>query len=121
MSVEASWSLPDHLARVGDRAGHGAGRRGEGARQEGSATGSLPPLEVAVAGADGVLPRTELVAVHGDAHRAAGLAPFPARLAEHAVQPLRLRLFLDLLRAGHDEQPHVRGDLPAAQERRLLA
>src|SRR6058998_1540254 len=112
------WSTSHHLPRVGDRAGDGARRRGERARQEGAPAGPLPPLEVAVAGADGVLPRAELVAVHGDAHRAAGLAPLPARLAEYAVEPLRLRLSLHLLRAGHDEQPYVGGDLPAAQQRR---
>ena len=45
-------------------------------------------------------------------------SPLPARLAEYAVEPLRLRLSLHLLRAGHDEQPYVGGDLPAAQQRR---
>ena len=46
-----------------------------------------------------VLPGRELVAVHGDAHRAAGLAPLGARVAEDAVEPLGLGLPLDRLRA----------------------
>ena len=47
------------------------------------------------------------LAVGGEAHRAAGLAPFEAGVEEDAVQPLGLGLALDALRAGHDPGGHV--------------
>ena len=42
----------------------------------------------------------ELVAVHGDAHRAAGLAPFGTGGPEHLVEPLALGLALHLVEPG---------------------
>src|SRR4029079_9531779 len=53
---------------------------------------ALAPLEVPVRGADRVLAGRELVAVHRDAHRAAGLAPLGAGGPEDLVQALPLRL-----------------------------
>src|SRR3989304_3604746 len=49
---------------------------------------ALAALEVAVARRDGVLAGAELVAVHRDAHRAAGLAPLGPGGAEDLVEPL---------------------------------
>src|SRR4051794_14573611 len=71
--------------RVGDLAADRRRRRGERAREEGSAALALATLEVAVAGADGVLAGAELVAVHRDAHGAAGLAPLGAGCSEDLV------------------------------------
>src|SRR3954468_16222985 len=65
-------------ARIGDDPGDRAGRGGQRRGEEGPATLALSALEVTVAGADRVLPRPQLVAVHRDAHRAAGFAPFGA-------------------------------------------
>src|SRR5690349_2349465 len=79
-----------HLPRVADLARDRRRRRREWAGQERAPARPLPPLEVPVAGADRVLPGLELVAVHRDAHGAAGLAPVGAGLAEHAVQALGL-------------------------------
>ena len=77
---------------VGDLAGDG-GRGGRQRRdQERAAALALPSFEVAVAGADGVLAGLELIAVHGDAHRAAGFAPLGAGVAEDVVETFRLRL-----------------------------
>ena len=47
------------------------------------------------------------VAVHAEAHGAAGLAPLGAGRRENLGEPGRLGLALDLLRAGHDEQVHA--------------
>src|ERR1035437_5932258 len=101
--------------RIGDYAGDGAGCSGERRGQERSPALALPALEVSVRGADAVLAGLKLVAVHGDAHRAAGLTPFGAGRAEDLVEALALGLLLDLLAAGHDENPKALGDLAAAQ------
>src|SRR6185436_21188564 len=47
---------------------------------------ALPPLEVAIRGGRAALAGLEAVGVHRQAHRAAGLAPFETRFAEHLVQ-----------------------------------
>src|SRR5262249_20196188 len=104
MRQTRSWSgLPEQGADVGDPAGDGGRGGGERRRQEGAAAAALAALEVAVAGADGVLAGLEAVAVHRDTHRAAGVAPLGAGVAEHAVEALALGLALDRLGARHDE------------------
>ena len=76
---------------------------------------ALAALEVAVAGGGGALAGGQLVGVHGQAHRAARLAPVEARGGEHLVEPLGLGLVLHRERAGHDHGPHAGLDLrPAA-------
>src|ERR1044071_662644 len=113
----ASWSaLPEQGADVGDPAGDGGGRGGERRRQERAAAAALAALEVAVAGADGVLAGLEAIAVHRDAHRAAGLAPLGTGVEEHAVEPLALGLALDGARAGHDEGADAARDLAAGHD-----
>src|SRR5690348_13846077 len=91
----------EELARVGDLAGDRRGGRRQRAGQERAAARALPAFEVAVAGADRVLARLDLVTVHGDAHRAPRLAPLRARLEEDAVEPLGLGLLLHALRSRH--------------------
>src|SRR4051812_28716544 len=105
----------DELPGVGDLSGDGGGGGGERAGQERAPARALPALEVAVAGADRVLPRLQLIAVHRDAHRAAGLAPVGAGVAEDLVEPLGLGLLLHALRAGDDHGAHVAGDLAALE------
>src|SRR5579859_114833 len=96
--------LPLHeLARVRDAAAQRAGRGGERAREERARPRALTALEVAVAGAHGVLPARHHIAVHAEAHRAAGFAPLGAGLEEHAVEALGFRGALHLLRARHDQ------------------
>src|SRR6185295_6872036 len=85
--------------------------------QERSTALALTALEVAVRGAHGVLPWRQLVAVHGDAHRAAGLAPVAARRAEDVVEALALRLALHFVRAGHHHQPDAIRNLAAVERR----
>ena len=60
-------------------------------------------------------PGLQLVAVHGDAHRAAGLAPVGAGGPEDLGEALALGLALHLVRAGHDHQPHAVGDVPVLE------
>ena len=57
-------------------------------------------------------PGCEHVAVHGEAHRAARLAPLGAGLAEDPVEPLRLGRLLHRVRAGDDER---RGSSPCGR------
>ena len=78
---------------------------------------ALAAFEVPVAGAHRVAAGLEAVAVHGDAHRAAGLAPLRARVAEHAVEAFRLRLLLHLLGAGDDQRAHAVGHVAAGAAR----
>src|ERR1035437_1599641 len=103
--------------RIGYDASHGTGGGGERRGEERSPALSLPSLEVAVRGADAVLAGLALIAVHGDAHRAARLAPLGAGRAEDLVEALALGLSLDLLRSGDDENPKALRHLPPAQDR----
>src|SRR5437763_188032 len=104
------------LTRVGDAAFDGAGGGGEWRCQEGARALTLASLEVAVARADGVFARTDLVTIHGKAHTAARLAPLGAGGFEDFVQALLLGLALDLLRAGHDQHARARVDRAAFKQ-----
>ena len=111
--------MPGQPARVGDDAGDRAGGRRQRRRQEGPAALALAALEVAVAGADRVLPGAELVAVHRDAHRAAGLAPLGAGRLEDLREALALGLALHLVRARDDHQAHpILGDVAILEHAR---
>ncbi len=94
----------------------GARRRREGAGEERAAALALAALEVAVGRAHGVLPGGELVAVHGEAHRAAGLAPLGTGGLEDLVETLALGLGLHLLGARDDHDPRGLADLPALED-----
>src|SRR6516165_2843295 len=63
--------------------------------QVGPPAAALPALEVAVGRRCTTLSGRQLVGVHGQAHRAAGLAPLKARRGEDAIQTLLLGLRLD--------------------------
>src|SRR3954463_10588062 len=82
-------------------AGDGSSCRHDGADEMRAAAGTLPALEVAVRSRCAALARLKPVRVHAEAHRAAGLAPLEARLAEHAVESLLLGLQLHQARAGY--------------------
>src|SRR5205814_6195351 len=70
--------FPDIDKMAGD-----CGRRGHGGRDEmGAALKALAALEIAVRGRGAALLRLQLVGVHGEAHRAARLAPLEAGLDE---------------------------------------
>ena len=62
-------------------------------------------------------PGLQLVAVHRDAHRAAGLAPVGAGGLEDVGQALALGLALHLVAAGHDHQRDAVGDLAVLERR----
>src|SRR5947199_206827 len=96
MEVETTARMPKSRRAQG---GGGGGR----ARQHGPPAGPLPALEVAVGRGDAVLPALEVVPVHGDAHRATGLAPLGAGVLEDPVEPLGLGGPLHRGRAGDDQ------------------
>ncbi|MHC3926908.1 hypothetical protein ACMZ4W_02013 [Brevundimonas naejangsanensis] len=56
------------------------------------------------------------ISVHGDAHGAAGDAPFGARLGEDLVQAFGFGVAADGLRTRDHQHPHARLDLAAAQD-----
>src|SRR5262245_51389952 len=62
----------------GEGAGDGGGRGHGGGDEVGAPAPALAALEVAVAGRRRALARGQLVGVHGQAHRAPGLAPVEA-------------------------------------------
>src|SRR4051794_12085237 len=103
---------PDVDEMPGNRGGRGHLRRDE----MGAALVALPPLEIAVRSRGAALARPELVGVHGEAHRAAGLAPIEARGLEDPVEALRLGLDLHEARAGHDHRVHGRADALALDD-----
>ena len=89
-------------ARIGDFSGNrGSGSR-QGAGQQRPAAFALPAFKITVAGADGILPGFNLVAIHGDAHAAARFAPFGAGFLEDGPA---LRLPPVALPAANREQP----------------
>src|SRR6056297_3242134 len=97
---------------TGDSARCGRGRTG----QKGPATGALTALKVAVGGTDRGLPGPDLVAVHGNTHRATRLAPFRTRRGEDMVKALGLGLALDLLGTRHDQHADPVGHRPASHD-----
>src|SRR5689334_14438159 len=92
---------PAHVDEMSGERGGGRHRRTHEMR---AAAGALPPLEVAVRRRRATLARLEPVVVHREAHRAARLAPFEARVAERPVEALGFRLRLDETGAGHDHR-----------------
>ena len=67
----------------------------------GAAAAPLAALEVAVRGRGAALAGLQYVAVHGDAHRAARLAPFEARIHKDFIEALGLGLGLHHAGARH--------------------
>ena len=92
----------------GEGAGDGGGGGDRGRHEVGAPAPALAALEVAVAGGGGPLADGQLVGVHGQAHRAARLAPVEAGGGEDLVEALGLGLVLHPERAGHDHAPACR-------------
>mmetsp|Transcript_3665 Transcript_3665/g.7813 ORF Transcript_3665/g.7813 Transcript_3665/m.7813 type:complete len:231 (+) Transcript_3665:873-1565(+) len=83
-----------HAADVGELASDG-GRCSHGRRAKvRAAADTLPAFEIAVGRRGAPLLISQLVRVHGETHRAAGLAPFEAGVLEDDVETLVLRLLL---------------------------
>ena len=85
-----------------ERALHRGGGGDGGGDEVGAAAPALAAFEVAVARARRPLAGSELVGVHRQAHRAAGLTPVGPGGDEHLVEPLGDRLRLDGVAAGYD-------------------
>ncbi len=99
-------------ARIRELAGDRGRRRGQWRREEGAPPLALASLEVSVARADRVLAGAEVVAVHRDAHRTAGLAchSAPAALTMASSPSTSARRFT-CSDPGNDEHLHGRRDL----------
>src|SRR5258708_32631220 len=82
---------PIKSTNIGDVAGDGGGRGHRRTRQVRAPARPLPADEVAVGGRDAALAGCDRVAIHRQAHRAAGLAPIEAGGEEDAVHALRPR------------------------------
>src|SRR5258708_18237876 len=82
----ASTPAPHIDELAGDRGCRRHGRR----HQMRAAFIALAALEIAVRGRGAALAGLEFVGIHGEAHRAAGLAPVEAGLDEYLVQALGL-------------------------------
>src|SRR6478736_10320954 len=90
------------IARAREAA-HDGGGRGDQRRDEVRAAAlALTALEVAVARGGAALPRSELVGVHAEAHRAAGETPLGAEVLDDLVEALGLGLEADPSRARDD-------------------
>src|SRR5579875_500535 len=88
---------------VGQAAGHRGRSRHGGAHQVRPRPAALASDEIPVGGRGAALARLDEIAVHGDAHRAARLPPFQARILEDAIEPLAFRLALHQPGARHDD------------------
>src|SRR6478752_3500558 len=96
--ARASAHLPHIDEMTDERSGCGHLRRD----QMSAALEALTTLEIAVRGRGGALAGLELVGVHAQAHRAAGLAPFEAGGEEDLVETFFLGLLLHQAGAGDD-------------------
>src|SRR2546423_15635938 len=88
-------SLVSPIAHVREVAGDRRGGGHRGADEVRAPALALPALEVSVARRGAALAGRERVRVHPQTHRAAGLAPLEACLAEDGVQAFHFRLALD--------------------------
>src|ERR1700729_3893368 len=82
----------------------------------GAAPVALTALEIAVRGRSAALARRKLVRVHGQAHRAARLAPLEAGGEKDLVETLGLGLRLDQARSRHDHRADSLAPLMAARD-----
>src|ERR1700690_2630749 len=80
-----------------------------------TATLALTPFEVSVRRCSAALSRRELVGVHPQTHRAAGLTPFGAGSCEDLAQPFAFGLGAYPHRPGHDQHPYSVGHFSASQ------
>src|SRR5256885_1034106 len=97
---------------------NGGGGRHHRAHEMRAAAAPLPPFKVAVRRRRAALAGAEYVVVHAEAHRAAGVAPLEARLAEHLIETLALGLRLHALRARHDHRADARRDVATTHDAR---
>lgn len=105
----------DVLAHVGQLANDGGGGSHGGGHEVSATPGTLATLEVTVGGTGTAFLGRENVGVHAQAHGAAGLTPFEARVREDLVKAFGLGLLLNQTRAGDDHGTlDVGGDLLAA-------
>src|SRR5712692_3171580 len=89
------WGRGRQRPHVGESARDGGGRGHGGTHEMRARALALAALEVPVGGRGHALSGARPVAIHADAHGAAGLAPLEARRLEDLVETLGLRRLLD--------------------------
>src|SRR5690242_9162675 len=102
-----------YFSYIGDAPRDGGSGGGERAGEESAPAFALASFKVAIARRYAVLTRLQFVAIHGDAHTAAGLTPVAPGGAENLRQAFADCLTLDVLRSGHHQHPHLRISLAA--------
>src|SRR5690349_9440133 len=80
-----------------------------------TATLTLPAFEISVRGRRAPLPRRQLIGIHTETHRTAGLPPFRSSGSEDLAEAFGFGLRTDPHRPGHDKHPHTIGDRASAQ------
>src|SRR5258705_13645936 len=97
---------------IDEPAGYRGCRRHGRRHQMRAAFIALAALEIAVRGRGAALAGLEFVGIHGEAHRAAGLAPVEAGPDEYLVQALGLGLLLHQAGAGDNHRTDVEINRP---------
>src|SRR5262245_31902430 len=92
--IRSNCRIQRNLSRVGNSALDGGSRSCQRRSQKRAAASALPSLKISVTGAYRALSRFQFVPIHGDAHGAAGFAPFGAGVPEDPVESLRFGLAL---------------------------
>src|SRR5258705_6057386 len=82
----------------------------------GAATVALPALEIAVGRRRATLSWRQLVGIHAEAHRAAGLAPLGPSGGEDLAEAFGFRLRPHPHRARNDQHPHAGRDLSTQED-----
>src|SRR5581483_8046048 len=101
-----------HGADVGDGAGDRCGGGARGACQMCARPRSLTANEIAVGCRNRALSGGNRLAIGGETHRAAGLAPFESGLGEDLVEAFRHRVALDVFRTRHHPGLHAGRHFP---------
>jgi hypothetical protein len=84
---EGSW--------IGHDTGDGARGRRDRAREQRPTARALPTLEVPIARRDRKLTGAQLIAIHGDTHRASRFSPLGTRVEKHPIETLCFSRSLD--------------------------
>ena len=78
---------------------------------------SLPSFKITGGSGRTTLTWLQMIGIHSQALRAAGFAPFEARIDEDAVKTLLFCLFFDEAGARHDHGAHAIRNLSSGQKR----
>ena len=109
------------VPHIHEMPGDGGGRRHRGRDEVSASLVALAALEITVRCRGATLTGPELVGVHRQAHRAAGLAPFKPGLDENPVEAFSLGLLLHQSGSRYDHGADAGIDISAVHDARDLA